>query len=92
MHTIHKAQVSIYTLTQPQKQDEAIMRFWQMIEKYPQLRFRASALSSLIWGPPHHLWDFLKEAYLTLHQWGLMMDIKITAEGPAPQFYYEECK
>ncbi len=84
---VHKAQVSIYTLKDPRRIDEAILRFWQLLRQYPRLSYRASALSTLIWGPPDDIWHFLHQAYTLLQKDGLLMDIKITAQGPDPEFF-----
>ncbi len=85
---IHKAQVSIYSLGRMEKIDEAILRFWTLLRE-EGLHFRPAALSTLIWGPPDRLWAALQKGYSLLQPYGILMDIKITAEGPDPYFEWK---
>ncbi len=82
---VHKAQVSIYPLGAMEKIDEAIYRFWQLLHR-EGLEFRAGPLSTLVWGPADRIWTALQKGYVLLQPYGILMDVKITALGPDPDF------
>ncbi len=82
---IHKAQISIYALEYRGDRGDVIREFWRILKEHG-ISFKSTALSTLAWGEMDRLLGALEDAYRRLHQYGIIMDVKITPIGPPPDY------